>query len=108
MTNITVTDKLGLSADVELRDDSLLAQSKLMRILAPTASLLADPEQPINQVGFRGAALGAEFNSPSLSIGSGIGVAITAGVNSALSIALPSDETLFGPDDLVPAIPIAA
>jgi hypothetical protein len=108
VTNITVTDKLGLSADVELRDDSLLAQSKLMRILAPTASLLADPEQPINQVGFRGAALGAEFNSPSLSIGSGIGVAITAGVNSALSIALPSDETLFGPDDLVPTIPIAA
>jgi hypothetical protein len=108
MTNITITDKAGLSADVELRDNSLLGQSKLMQLLAPTVSLLAHPEQPINQIAFRGAALSAKFNSPALSIASGVDLAITAGVNGALSIVLPSDQTLFGPNDFVPAIPLAA
>ena len=108
MTNMTFTDKAGLSADVQLRDDSLLGQSKLMQILAPTVSLLADPEQPINQVAFRNVALGAKFNAPSLSIGGDVDLAITAGVNGALSIVLPSDKMLFGQDDFVPAIPLAA
>jgi hypothetical protein len=108
MTNITIADKTGVSADIELRDDSLLGQSKLTRLLAPTVSLLANPEQPINQVAFRGAALSAKFNSPMLSLASGIDLGIAAGVNGALSIFLPSDQTLFRAVDFVPVIPIAA
>ena len=66
-----------------------------MQILAPTVSLLADPEQPINQVAFRNVALGAKFNAPSLSIGGDVDLAIAAGVNGALSIVLASDESLW-------------
>ncbi len=105
MAEIKITDNLGLSGDLQIRDDSPLAKAKLTQLVTTVESLLADFDRPIDQIDFRATALGASTTFPDLLSGD-LPTTIGGGMNCTLSIAKAADKLLFRDDGFSPVIPI--
>ena len=108
MASIKITDNLGVTADMELRDDCPLAQSKLTELKVTAANLLQEFGKPVDQAEVKSATLGATFVSPSL-LNEDIGdLTVGPGINCSLLIKTASAKLLFADDGFSPVIPIAA
>ncbi len=106
MAEIKITDNLGLSGDLQIRDDSPLAKAKLTQLVTTLESLFADFDKPIDQVDFSSVALGASTTFPNLLSGD-LPVTVGGGINCSLIVAKSADKLLFENDGFSPVIPIA-
>ncbi len=107
MPDITITDSLSLSADLNLKDSAALAKAGLKEIISHTDPFVKELDTPLDQSGFKKATFGAKFSSPSALIASATNVVIKSDACGALSASCPDDKKLFG-DDFTPEVPIAA
>jgi hypothetical protein len=104
MATLKITDEFGLNTTVQFRDDSPLALSKLIHIAAVGQGLKNEIDKPIDQTFLKGFTFGADWSSPTSTIGDVAKVTEGAGVGGAISIVRPVDKTLFPDDDFAPTI----
>ena len=108
MATITITDNLGLTTSMDLRDDSALGRSKLLGLVATAKELFTEFEAPVDQAELRNFALGATAGSPDLLGKNMPKLTLGSGVNCELTIKTSADKTLCGSSQFSPAIPIGA
>ncbi len=107
MASIRISDQAGLTADLQIRDDSPLAKAGLTQIVSTVTSLAGNWNRPIGETDIRNAVFGATFNAPSALIAGAAALAVKGGASGVLSILKPADGTLFGDDPFAPVIGIA-
>jgi hypothetical protein len=108
LASIKITDNSSVTTNMQLRDDCLLAKSKLTELTVTAAKLLQDLGKPIDQAEEKLTTLGATFGLPCL-LNEEIGhLTVGAGINGSLHIKRADDKLLFENDGFSPVIPIAA
>ena len=108
MTNIEVTSNIGLSEDIEIRDNSPLAKVKLTQLLSAGKEFFEEFRKPMDQADVKRLAFGVTASSPNLLSGSIPSLTLGAGFNCGLAIFTSSDRNLFGNDPFALEISIGA
>ena len=106
MPSIALTDIVGLTADLKIRDDSPLAKAGLTQILSIATNLAGTLNPPVDQTPLRTVVLGATLTAPSILIGSAATLVLSAGANARITIFKPADKSLFCDDPFAPTIAI--
>ena len=106
MADITITDNLAVSADLEVSDASTLAKAGLKQLISHSASFVSDLDKPIDQTDFKTATFGAKFSVPSELIAKGTKFTVKSGVCGVLSLSGHDQKKLFD-DQFSPEIAIA-
>jgi hypothetical protein len=106
MSTIKITDVVGASADLQIRDDSPLAKAKLTQLISTAKSLLADFDKPVDQTDIGTVALGVQLSTPSSLIDGIPDLTVSGGINCDLAVLTSADKVLFPSDGFAPTIPI--
>jgi len=106
MSTITLTDMVGASANLQIRNDSPLAKAKLNQLLSTSKSLIAEFGKPLDQTDIGTVSLGARLQTPSSLVDGVPDLTVNGGVNCEVTVRLAADKALFLPDSFAPAIPI--
>ncbi|MGA8026081.1 MAG: hypothetical protein WB992_02980, partial [Bryobacteraceae bacterium] len=108
MPDIPITDTLGLTADIQISDDALLAKSALSHLTFSSTPLIGELEKPVEETSIKNVAFGAKITAPSTLIADAAKLALKTGVTGELSIHRAADRSLFGDDEFSLSIPIAS
>jgi len=104
MANISISDQLQVTASVSISDDSPLALAQLKNLSVSHLPIVGDFAKPIDQFTMDNVEVGIGLATPSASVGNSL--AISGGLNAALSIYTPKDKNLFDDEDFAPALAI--
>jgi len=107
MADLQITDEFGLSASLELRDDSPLAKAKITRLSSINQALEAEFDKPIDQTSLKEFTIGVDCSTPNATIGGMATISVGAAVCGTVSIRRPVDKTLFPHDSFSLDITIA-
>ncbi len=105
--DITITDNVSLTAELEVDDNSLLAKAGLKQMVSHTVAFVRRINDPVDQAGFTSATFGAEFSAPTQLLNKATRVAIKSDVSGQFAAYPASSGKLFG-DDFTPDVLIAA
>ncbi len=106
MANISISDQAGVTANLQIRDDSPLAKAGLTQIVSTVTSLAGNLSRPVGETDLRNVVFGANIKSPSALIANAATLMVKGAATGVLSILTPADGTLFGDDPFAPAIAI--
>ncbi len=106
MATITLTDTAGLTAALQINDDSFLAKAGLQKLVADAKSVILEFGKPAGQAMLKEVELGPAFTSPDLLSSGPWTLKLAAGILPELTVATAKDGTLFGTDKVSPAITI--
>ncbi len=107
MAKISISDQAGLTADLQIREDSPLVKAGLTQIVSTVTTFAGNFVRPIGESDLRKVVFGATFKAPSALIANAAALAVNGAASGVLSIFKPADLALFGDDPFAPAIPIA-
>ena len=108
MADIKITDNFGLSADLQIRDDSPLAKAKLTHLVSAGKELFDEFGKPVDQADLKIVSFGATATSPDLLSSDLPNLTIGGGVNCGISVLSSTDGFVFGKDPFALPIPIAS
>lgn len=96
MAKITINDNFGLSADLNIRDDSPLAKAKGSKLVLAAVSLAQDFTAPLDQINLERATFGGSFDQPDVLVNDAASLALNSTLTGVLSVRRTADQTLFG------------
>ncbi len=108
MANISLTDSAGLTAVLQIRDDSPLAKAGLTQIVSTVTAFVGNINRAVGETDLRTIVFGATFNAPSQLIANAASLTIKGAAAGSLTIFKPADGALFEDDPFAPAIAIAS
>jgi hypothetical protein len=106
MADISLSDNTGVTASLQLRDDSPLGKAKLGQLAAAGASLIADIDKSVADADFKTIDFGVDLKSPAIPAGRAGEVPISGGIKGSLSVIKSVDGPLFADDGFSPVIPV--
>src|SRR6185312_12163670 len=106
MADISLSDNTGVTASLQLRDDSPLGKAKLSQLAATGASLIDDIDKAVDDADFKTIDFGVDFKSPGMPAGGAGEVPISGGIKVSLSIIKSADAPLFAGDGFSPVITV--
>lgn len=99
MPDITITDTLKATIDIQLNNDARLAKSGLQSLNFAAIPLVAEFDKPVDQCTFKSGAFGLKMSSPGE-------IAIQSAATGSLCLIKPPQKALFDGDEFAPGIPI--
>lgn len=108
MSDIKITDNFGLSADLQIRDDSPLAKAKLTQLVAAGREFFDELNKPVDQADLKSVSFAATATSPDLLNSDLSKLTMGGGSNCGITIVTAADGSLFGKDPFSLSIPITS
>ncbi len=106
MPDITITDSVHASAEIELNDGAPLGLAKLSRVNFSSLPFVGDITKRVDQCSFEQVAFGPTLIAPSLLLSDDVSFRVQGAQTGTLSLHNASSKTLFEDDGFSPALPI--
>ncbi len=106
MITIPVTDKFGLTTDLQLEPKDGALPFGLHALESKVSEFATAAEKPLDGTDFRSALFGGLFTSPQMNLNAELTLCVKTGANVALQVYRNADETLFKGGSASPDIPI--
>lgn len=105
MADISITDRLGLSADAHVSDDAPLALANLKSLNFSSLPVIGDLDKPIDRFPLDEAEIGLKLSVPE-ALASASKFTLAGGASASISICNHKHETLFDDDQFAPRLEI--